>query len=81
MKYWASLSKAIANKNNSFSSLQHSLPLDLPSHERDKILKNPNAPKLTYCMKMLIVIVMLTSVFQAKSDFSNRKSIYCSLAS
>ncbi|XP_058776843.1 coumaroyl-CoA:anthocyanidin 3-O-glucoside-6''-O-coumaroyltransferase 1-like [Vicia villosa] len=45
MKYWASLSKAIANNNN------NSLSLDLPSHERDKILTFPNAPKLTYLYK------------------------------
>ncbi|CAL5200462.1 unnamed protein product [Lathyrus oleraceus] len=45
MKYWASLSKAIANNNNNNNSLSS---LDLPSHERDKILKHPKAPKLTY---------------------------------
>ncbi|KAL5082124.1 hypothetical protein RYX36_010545 [Vicia faba] len=44
MKYWASLSKAIANNDNSLLSL----PLDLPSHERDTVLKHPKAPKLIY---------------------------------
>jgi len=43
MKFWASLSKAIVKNNNNYSP-----PLDLPSHERDRVLKHPTAPKLTY---------------------------------
>lgn len=36
MKFWASLSKAIATNNNNLS-LEYSPPLDLPSHERDRV--------------------------------------------
>jgi hypothetical protein len=43
MKFWASVSKHIANnKNNS------SLELDLPSHERHTILNTSKDPKITY---------------------------------
>ncbi|PNY12492.1 anthocyanin 5-aromatic acyltransferase-like protein [Trifolium pratense] len=47
MKFWASVSKNRANNKNN-SSLEHSLPLDLPSHERHTILNAPKDPKIIY---------------------------------
>lgn len=46
MKFWASLSKAIAKNNNNLSDL------DLPSHERHRLLKDPKAPKLAYLQEI-----------------------------
>ncbi|KAK2370444.1 coumaroyl-CoA:anthocyanidin 3-O-glucoside-6''-O-coumaroyltransferase [Trifolium repens] len=47
MKFWAFVSKnRETNKNN--LSLEHSLTLDLPSHERHTILNTPKDPKIIY---------------------------------
>ncbi|GAU17028.1 hypothetical protein TSUD_105270 [Trifolium subterraneum] len=47
MKFWASVSKNRTNNENN-SSIEHSLPLDLPSHERHTILNTPKDPNITY---------------------------------
>ncbi|CAI8592653.1 unnamed protein product [Vicia faba] len=49
MKYWASLSKASANNHNKHSLL--SLPLDLPSHERDRV-KDTKGLKSIYLQEL-----------------------------
>lgn len=50
MKFWASLSKAIAKNNNNLS-LEYSPPIDLPSHERDRV-KDPKGLKLIYLQEL-----------------------------
>ncbi|KAL5082125.1 hypothetical protein RYX36_010546 [Vicia faba] len=49
MKYWASLSKASANNHNKHSL--SSLPLDLPSHERDRV-KDTKGLKSIYLQEL-----------------------------
>jgi len=52
MKFWASLSKAIAkNYNNNNFSLEYSPPLDLPSYERNRV-KDPKGLKLVYLQQL-----------------------------
>jgi hypothetical protein len=48
MKFWASVSKNRANnKNNSSLEQSLSMPLDLPSHKRDRV-KDPKGLKQIY---------------------------------
>lgn len=47
MKFWAFISKARANN----FEIEHSLLLDLPSHERDRV-KDPKGLKLTYLKQL-----------------------------
>ncbi|XP_004491975.1 coumaroyl-CoA:anthocyanidin 3-O-glucoside-6''-O-coumaroyltransferase 1-like [Cicer arietinum] len=47
MKFWASISKARAN----YFEIEHSISIDLPSHERDRV-KDPKGLKLIYLKEL-----------------------------
>ncbi|AES67352.2 putative transferase [Medicago truncatula] len=72
MKFWAFVSKAITNNNE--LSLEYSPPLDLPSHERDRVLKHPTAPKLNYFQEIqyFVLEIMKSTSLVRDAAYANK---------